>query len=466
MTLCEKTQEYRPMTLAEWAELKKILVEYKDEKKKFSDNFFKQDKAESEIRKYELEFDNAETNDERKFYKYIISFNEIYADELLDQENIFRYNFVILEKLMAPLLVKFFNHNINFIHKELGFKKATEHTVKIVQIKCRYNVYDIADSIGIIAIALNERYLKFLESYNFTKFNRDNAIKLFSKTQDISTRTTKNWLNKSIIINFQNLIISNSEHTIESVANKEGLTPELLCRFLENAKGAISRENQIAEWAEMAIKKRTQFEQKIMGLTDDLKMTYFASLRTFKYLGILTEKIITTYAETVQVNKDILIQIAKEEGLIPRDYRISGMALTGNLKSIIENHPDAFNIIIYLPDVLPVLETPAAGENMVEQTYADPIHAMALKLPGESPYKAIEEGDHADGFMMPPVVLMINMESVPKHSVIQYEDYTASPVPRLIAHFVFKSEAVSQAPGWGQKHYCIPFPNFMNEGGG
>lgn len=154
--------------------------------------------------------------------------------------------------------------------------------------------------------------------------------------------------------------------------------------------------------------------------------------------------------------------------MIPRDYRATGAALTGNINLQINNHPDSFECLLYRAD-LSATETVADNEDVVGSmesseravTYADPIGARALRIV-EGPFfqSATNLGDGPDGNADQPLVLVLSVEPVPEQSVIQYEEMVSEDDRRLVSVFVVRGDLIGSIPGGKQRHYCIPFQGF------
>lgn len=158
--------------------------------------------------------------------------------------------------------------------------------------------------------------------------------------------------------------------------------------------------------------------------------------------------------------------------MIPRDYRLTGNAMGENLKTFIENHPDAFDILLFrsntsAPATVAVNADVVGSMESLERaiSYHDPIEGRAVKLPEGIPYEIADSGDIADGNMEQPTALLINIDGIPKQSIVQYEEYTSTTERRLVNLYIVSSEMISQAPGSGEKHFCIPFPAFSDVAG-
>lgn len=160
-----------------------------------------------------------------------------------------------------------------------------------------------------------------------------------------------------------------------------------------------------------------------------------------------------------------------------RDYRKHSKAIAGDLATQFDQDPDAFDILLYKPDLdsqesvtsqTDVVGSLESDERALE--YADPIPSRAVRVPFEFRFLALEEGDapSQDSQDKQPVILLIKEPDVPKQSVIQFEEYVDDENTRIATYYVLYSEAYGQAPVITYAHYCVPMGDddaFQWEGG-
>lgn len=150
-----------------------------------------------------------------------------------------------------------------------------------------------------------------------------------------------------------------------------------------------------------------------------------------------------------------------------RDYRSTHAALAGSVLTMLLNHPDAFDVLLYRPD-LAHPETVAPGADVVgaldskERTleYADPVPAKAMLVPEFEPVTLTLDGDRPDGVTVEPVVVLLSVSDVPEQSVIQWSEYVDATNTRDIAMYVVDGKQVGVAPGVCSKLYCLPMQAF------
>lgn len=151
----------------------------------------------------------------------------------------------------------------------------------------------------------------------------------------------------------------------------------------------------------------------------------------------------------------------------PRDYRSTHLALAVNVSTMLDDHPDAFEVLYYKAD-LTHPETVAPGVDVVgaldssERTleYADPVTCKAMIVPEFKPFPMSNDGNRVDGVEADPVVLLLSVVDVPEQSVIQWSEYVDATNLRDVAMYVVRSEQVGVAPGVYAKLYCLPMQAF------
>ena len=151
----------------------------------------------------------------------------------------------------------------------------------------------------------------------------------------------------------------------------------------------------------------------------------------------------------------------------PRDYRAPGQAISENLHTYIANHPDAFDCLLFRTNGSSI-ETVAPGVDVVGSlessergvTYLDPIPARAVKVPDGLPLGMTNDTSEPDGFQDQPVVLILNVDSAPRQSIIQFNEYVDAVNIRQVNLYIIRSDSMGSMPGAGLRHYCIPFQSF------
>jgi hypothetical protein len=151
----------------------------------------------------------------------------------------------------------------------------------------------------------------------------------------------------------------------------------------------------------------------------------------------------------------------------PRDYRDVSAAFQANLAALFDMHPDAFDVLLYLPiagsaevvadgsieDVVGAFDT---GERSLE--YSDPVECRAIIIPADNAYSVLNDGtgDAGDGGDS-PVVMLLSVPNVPKHAVVQYESYQTPTDIIVVNLYVHSLDPVGESPMAGSKYNCIPF---------
>lgn len=158
----------------------------------------------------------------------------------------------------------------------------------------------------------------------------------------------------------------------------------------------------------------------------------------------------------------------------PRDYRERSEALSTDFTTMLEEHPDAFDCLLYraVRDtaenvveglVVDVVGSSEGSERKID--YADPVETRAMLVPEEQfMFLAYTEGstDENIGSTDQPLVLLINEQNVPKQSIVTWTEYTGQgEETKEIRVYILESKAFGKAPTAGLKHYCIP----MNDEG-
>lgn len=150
-----------------------------------------------------------------------------------------------------------------------------------------------------------------------------------------------------------------------------------------------------------------------------------------------------------------------------RDYRDFNKAMADDFIVFVRNHPDAFDILLFKPD-LGSLEQVAIDQDVVGALeaeeraleYLDPVVAKAVLIPDEFPFGSADAGGEPDGNMDQPSVLLIADPDIPKQSVVQYREFINDTDVRVVSLYILRSEIIGEAPGVCEKHFCVPFQVF------
>lgn len=155
--------------------------------------------------------------------------------------------------------------------------------------------------------------------------------------------------------------------------------------------------------------------------------------------------------------------------MIPRDYRERAEVLSSDFATMLDNHPDAFDCLVYkamrstaenvveglLDDVVGSSE---GSERKIE--YADPVEGKAMLVPEDMFFfGAYTDGstDENIGTADQPLVLLLSVPDVPKQSVVSWLVYTdQAGTTKENRVYILESKSFGIAPSAGLKHYCIP----------
>jgi hypothetical protein len=155
----------------------------------------------------------------------------------------------------------------------------------------------------------------------------------------------------------------------------------------------------------------------------------------------------------------------------PIDHRATNSIVTSDIEKLFQqSKEDVFDVRIFKAN-LEDLETVAenadvvgsmeAGERLI--SFVDPVESKAMILANDNLILATDDGsDPADGSVQQPIVMLIQEPDIPKHSVVQYEEYVNATEVRQVTLCVLHSETFGRSPVIGTKHYLVPFAN--NEG--
>ena len=151
-----------------------------------------------------------------------------------------------------------------------------------------------------------------------------------------------------------------------------------------------------------------------------------------------------------------------------RDYRIVSEVLTGDVDVYLDQHPDAFDALLFkavLSDqetLTEVADEVGSIESLERSiSYEDPVPTKAVIIPEQFPVSIVDEGDGPDGTLGQPIVMLIAEKNVPEQSVLRYDEYIDDVNVRTVNLYVLKSEGVNQAGAVAVKHYLIPFPEII-----
>ena len=153
--------------------------------------------------------------------------------------------------------------------------------------------------------------------------------------------------------------------------------------------------------------------------------------------------------------------------MVARDYRNTNQALATSLYALLDQSPNAIDIILF--KVLPgTEEVVAEGADVVgtmesrerRVDYADPVNTKGLIIPDESMIFGMSEDGESPVPGEEPIIMLIQAVDIPKQSVIWYEDYIDATDTEEHYYYVLKAEAVGVSPAMITKYYLIPFFGF------
>lgn len=153
----------------------------------------------------------------------------------------------------------------------------------------------------------------------------------------------------------------------------------------------------------------------------------------------------------------------------PRDYREHAAVASADMATMLDNHPDAFDCLIF--KAIPGSEENVAADvtdlaGSLESTtraidYADPMPSRCMIVPDEGlRLAALSNGTDADYWSEEqPLAVVLKEQDVPKQSVIRWREFSEDPdgEPRTVTMYVLRSEPFGKSPIAGMKHFCIPF---------
>lgn len=153
---------------------------------------------------------------------------------------------------------------------------------------------------------------------------------------------------------------------------------------------------------------------------------------------------------------------------VPRDYRLHHEAIAMDIITMLQQHPDAFDALLYRAR-LSEPESVAAGIDVAgaldtsERTlgYDDPASCRAMIVPESAPFPVTLDGATS----MPcdePVVLLLSEQHVPQQSVVQWSEYTDHESAMDVILYVWRSEQAGVAPGVYSRLYCLPMQAFAD----
>lgn len=149
-----------------------------------------------------------------------------------------------------------------------------------------------------------------------------------------------------------------------------------------------------------------------------------------------------------------------------RDYRPSHQALSGDVKTMLKNHPDSFDALFYradltTPETLAVAPDVVGALDVAERSlsYADPLQTRVMLIPEPAPVLMIWNGTESNATGT-PIVLLSTDDDVPVQSVFQWSEYISENESRDVSFYVLYAESVGVAPGVCSKLYCLPMQAF------
>jgi hypothetical protein len=155
--------------------------------------------------------------------------------------------------------------------------------------------------------------------------------------------------------------------------------------------------------------------------------------------------------------------------LTPRDYRPRSAVLSQDFITMLDDHPDSFDCLLYKAIrstaenvveglLLDVVGASEGSERKID--YADPIETRGRLVPEEQfLFAAYTDGtiDENIGSSDQPMVLLLKEADVPKQSVVSWLEFTGQGTEtKEIRVYILESKAFGKAPTVGLKHYVIP----------
>lgn len=153
----------------------------------------------------------------------------------------------------------------------------------------------------------------------------------------------------------------------------------------------------------------------------------------------------------------------------PRDFTNRSAVLSDDIITMLDEHPDAFDCLLYravrssVENVVEGLVEDVVGKSEGSERkidYADPIETRAMLVPEEQfLFTAYTSGsvDENMGSTDQPLVLMLKEQNIPKQSVVTWLEYTGDgTTTKEVRVYVLESKTFGKSPTAGLRHYCIP----------
>ncbi len=254
------------MTDNDWSKLKGLLGSYVNQREALEEIQQKQDEARSFEIQFEAALLRAESEDDKQGNKKGIGEVRKQQNLLFDHECLVRSDMLDTAKEIDPLLHKCFEYGLMVEFANAPFVEAVEKTLAVVYDACDHNPFDLADSRGVIASVLAQRYYRFLENYPKEKFKRDLAIEVFSELQDMPVKSAKMRLNQAVMHAFKLLNpLDMVEICKKDLIDNQGFTEKQLAKLEEQANIDVHLEKQIKEWAETAYERMKRRDKSARG---------------------------------------------------------------------------------------------------------------------------------------------------------------------------------------------------------
>lgn len=151
-----------------------------------------------------------------------------------------------------------------------------------------------------------------------------------------------------------------------------------------------------------------------------------------------------------------------------RDYREQAAVVADALATMLEDNPDAFDVLVFRP-VSGSEEVSVEGQEDVVGTmesserrvsYADPVPARALLVPDDALIlEAYTDGSVDDPLSQAqPQVLILSIPDVPRQSIVRWKEFMSpnDEIMRDVNMYVLDIKASGRAPVASIRYFVIP----------
>jgi len=154
-----------------------------------------------------------------------------------------------------------------------------------------------------------------------------------------------------------------------------------------------------------------------------------------------------------------------------RDFRPTFQVLADDLIAFLSTEPTAIKAVLFRADRASVEQLTDEPDNVgsmeaSEKTidYSDPVPVYAYELPIDFQVSMDTAGEHWTGFEGQPVQMLIGASSVPKGSILLYDEYDStddSTVRRIF--YVDGAVSATKHPGVAVVYSMLPFIDLEEE---